>query len=633
MCGIGGIVGERDGGRLRAALAAMAGALAHRGPDDEGVEVIAAPGVMVGLCARRLAIQDISPAGHQPMTSPLAGRWICFNGEIYNVQEVREVLEARGHRFQGNSDTEVVLAAYGEWGDECLERLRGMFALAIWDAPRHQLFLARDRLGIKPIYYSEQGGTLLFASEVRALLATALVPAQLSRQGLASYLALGAVQEPLSLLDHVQTLPAGHYAVWKDHHLQLRPYWSLSAAFAREAPATDRATAAEQLRAMLEEAVRLHLISDVPLGVFLSGGIDSSALVGLVAHTAGRPPRTISVVFPQQRYSEEHYIRMVAERFHTEHAQVELDEAQILDQLPAALAAMDQPTFDGVNTYVVSRLARAAGLTVALSGVGADELFAGYDTFRIVSTLHKLRRFVPAVAAPAAAGLVRLAWGDTDRARKTARWVGRVDHGLTAYGLRRELFGPDARAGLCRIADDGLGTDEVAGPDWDAVNGTSYLELTHYMRDVLLHDTDVMSMAHGLEVRVPFLDHKLVEFCAGLPGKLKQERATPKPLLTEAVLDLLPDGARRRKKMGFTLPFSVWLRGPLRHEVESVLHDRHVGGQIAEAIDHDLIARVWGRFLDGKAEWVRPWSLYVLKMWGERHLPVGAAAIARGHAT
>ncbi len=630
MCGIGGVVVAMPTEQLDRTLAAMAGAMAHRGPDDEGTAVVAHGSLHVGLVARRLAIQDLSAAGHQPMMSERTGSWLCLNGEVYNVRELRLQLESHGYRFRGGSDTEVLLAAYDEWGPGCLEHLRGMFAFAVWDAREQRLFLARDRLGIKPLYYRERPGAFAFASELRTLLTAGLADGRLSSQGLASYLAWGAVQEPLSIVEDVLMLPAGHYAVWKDDRLQISPYWSLMEAFQHEAPATDRSVAAEELRSLLVEAVRLHLVSDVPLGVFLSGGLDSSSLVGLVTMVAGQPPRTASVVFPQQRYSEGPLIRTVSERFGTQHAQVELDDAAARRELPLALAAMDQPSFDAVNTYIVSKLARDSGLTVALSGLGGDELFAGYDTFRIVPALRKARRLVPAAAAPAAAGLARLAWGGSDRAEKLARWLGRSDRGLTAYSLRRELFAPDVLAHLSPTANGGSGATEAAEPDLDDINGTSYLELSRYMRNVLLRDTDVMSMAHGLEVRVPFLDHRLVEFVAGLPGKLKRNGGAPKPLLTEAVADLLPGEVVHRKKMGFTLPFAEWLRGPPRHEVESALRDPRFGGQVAEALDHEAIVRIWDRFQQGKAEWVRPWSLYVLKVWGERHLPAGSAAIRRG---
>jgi len=617
VCGIGGAIQPGAPAWLAGAAERLSVALRHRGPDDDGIVLLDTPDATVALCVRRLAIQDLSPLGHQPMASRRTESWICFNGELYNAAELRHTLNAMGHRFQGRSDTEVALHAYDAWGADCLDRFRGMYAIAVWDAPQRRLFLARDRLGIKPLYYTWQGGGFWFASELRALLATGVVSRTLSPEGLGSYLAFGAVQEPLTIVDGVHVLPPGHFGFVDAAGIELAPYWSLGDAFARTAAPRPRPELVGHLRDLLEEVVRLHLVSDVPLGVFLSGGIDSSALVGLVASVAEQPPQTVSVVFPQQRYSEERHIGLVAERFGTRHTQVVLDQAEMLRQVPAAMSAMDQPTFDGVNTYVVSGQARAAGVTVALAGVGGDELFAGYDTFRIVSRLERLRRLLPVPARPLASGLALRAMRDTDRARKLARWLRAREPGLSALGLRRELFSPGAVARLLGGGRPGPGQHEPPAPCDDQTNRTSFLELDQYMRNILLRDTDIMSMAHSLEVRVPFLDHEVVELVAGLPGELKARGPTPKPLLVEALADLLPAQVVNRRKMGFALPFELWLRGVLREQVESALLDPGFGGPVAELLDQAAVAEVWRRFLDGRAEWVRPWSIYALKVWTE----------------
>jgi asparagine synthase (glutamine-hydrolysing) len=620
MCGIGGIAcNHADPETVRRSLAAMESALAHRGPDDGGTEVLNGPWGPVGLCARRLAIQDISSRGHQPMTSPRSGSWVCLNGEIYNAKELRTELAGRHHRFRGHSDTEVVLAAYDEWGPGCFSRLRGMFAIAILNAKGGRLVLARDRLGIKPLYYSNRPLELLFASEVRALLASGMVPRTLSTSGVASYLALGAVAEPETVMAGIYMLPPGHYGTWDGATLQLASYWSLADAFEHPKPVARQEPVA-QLRVLLEDAVRRHLLSDVPVGVFLSGGIDSSTLVGLVASVAEEPPQTVSVVFPQQQYSEERYIRLVADRFSTKHTQIMLDEAEALRQVPRALSAMDQPTFDGVNTFIVSGQARGAGLTVALTGLGSDELFVGYDTFQIALRLQRLRRLIPSPARPLAAILVRRRMHDNDRGRKLARWVGGKEQALTAAGLRREVFGPDAVADLLAFCPLHLSDNPTPLSVPDEINQVSHLELAHYMGNVLLRDADVLSMAHGLELRVPFLDHEIVEFVAGLPGYRKAQGATPKPLLVEAVADLLPPAIVNRPKMGFTLPFTTWLNGVLRTQMESALLDTEFGGPLGELLDHVAIRNIWTRFLEGKTEWVRPWAIYVLKAWAEEHL-------------
>ena len=334
----------------------------HRGPDDQGLEVVDAGDRQVGLGACRLAIQDLSSAGRQPMRDPRTGNLIVFNGEVYNFRELRADLELEGAAFRSWSDTEVVLRAYAAWGlDEMLRRLRGMYAFGIWDAQARHLVVARDRLGVKPLYYAETTEGFLFSSEVRALLASGLVPPRLSEQGLAGYLALGAVQEPFTLVEGVRSLPPGCFGIVSPTGLSVTTYWSLLDCFHRQAAVADYPTAVSEVREYLQQSVRLRLLSDAPVGVFLSGGVDSTSVVALAARVATRNLRTVSVVFPESDFSEARYIREVAEQFETEHTQIELSGSDLLDMLPRALAAMDQPTFDGVNTFVVAGHARASG--------------------------------------------------------------------------------------------------------------------------------------------------------------------------------------------------------------------------------------------------------------------------------
>lgn len=626
VCGVGGVVGKIDPDAISSALIRMTSTMEHRGPDDTGSRSEAAGDTRWGLCATRLAIQDRGSAGHQPMVSGRTGSTLALNGEIYNVDEVRRSLTERGHAFSGRSDTEVALAAFDEWGLAGVPRLRGMFAMCIWDAAHQRMLLVRDRLGIKPLYYFEHDGLVVFASEVRALLATGLVPPRLSSQGVASYLSLGAVREPDTIIDGVLMLPPGHWGTIGEGRAKIERYWSLAQSFTGPRQAATRRDAVGLVRRSLEAATRRHLVSDVPFGVFLSGGIDSSALAGLVSRVADEPPKTVSVVFEEQAFSEERYMRMIVDRFHTDHTEVTLGHSDFLGDLPAAVAAMDQPTFDGVNTYVVSRAARGAGLTVAHSGIGGDELFAGYDSFRNVPRLDELRRRVSPFATRLMGRAVGAVYGRSDRGRKLSRWLRGSDGDLSAYELQRELFSPPGRAGLVP------GARPVEGPCEprleDPVNDVSLRELDTYMRNILLRDADVMSMAHSLELRVPFLDHELVELVAPLPGAWKVGGATPKALLVDAVRDLLPSGVYERKKAGFTFPFEDWMRDGLRAEVEGVLLDDDVGGELADALDGSAVRAVWGSFLEGRSYWSRPWAVYVLKAWCERNLrsPVAAQA-------
>jgi asparagine synthase (glutamine-hydrolysing) len=356
----------------------------------------------------------------------------------------------------------------------------------------------------------------------------------------------------------------------------------------------------------------------VPLGIFLSGGVDSSALVGLVS-TVARPPTTLSLVFPDRDLSEEPRIRKVVARYGTQHQQIELSDNDALTEVPGAVAAMDQPTLDGVNTYIVSRLARSAGLTVALSGVGGDELFGGYPTFRAEPMLRLARRLLPGVLGGVVGSGLERTLGEQDRVRKAAAWLRREDPELSAYALQREVHSRSAGNTLApRLAHYRLPEPTAVGrlAQFDAV---SLMELSTYMRNTLLRDVDVMGMAHGLEIRVPFLDHEVVELVASVGARLKKRRGVTKPLLVDAVHDLIPAGIATHPKRGFDLPFDTWLRGSLRTDVEETLYGA-TGSELDAVLDPEATAKLWGSFLTGATSWSRPWSVYVLKRWAARHL-------------
>ena len=548
------------------------------------------------------------------MVSP-SGTAIAFNGELYNADELRTELNTAGRRFAGGSDTEVALAAFDEWGDEAFARLDGMFALAVYDRARDRMLLARDPIGIKPLYYAEEAGGLLFASELRALLSVRRTSPEVSVEGLAGYLALGAPQEPGTIVDGVHMLAPGTLLTFTGAGMHARRWWSLEQTFAGSRPIA-RADAVEQLRGALESAIRRQLVSDVPLGVFLSGGVDSSGLVGL-ATRAGVTPRTVSVVFAEQEFTEARWIEAVVAHHETEHQQVELRADDFRDALPNALAAMDQPTMDGVNTYVISRVAREAGLKVALSGLGGDELFAGYELFRSAPRLDSIRRHVPRLPHPLAARAGRVAAGRGDRGRKLGRWLGGED--CSAYALQRELLDPQSRAAL--LSTPAYPATDAPPPRIDAINALSLQELTTFARNVLLRDADVMSMAHGLELRVPLLDLRVVELVAAMPGKLKLDRRREKGLLVDALGDLLTPAVARRPKMGFTLPFEAWMRGPLRTQIQHALNDASFGGAIARRLDPSAVTGVWRQFEAGRTSWSRPWALYTAKVWSQANLP------------
>lgn len=628
------------------AISQMLMSMKHRGPNHGGVRRIIVndrrtSSLIMGHT--RLSIIDLSSAGHQPMHDPETGNWIVYNGEIYNFREIREELDQRAVTgeseamgrdrsvWRSRTDTEVILKAYAEWGRACVDKFRGMFAFALWDASRQELWCVRDRLGIKPFYYTIQPDTFAFASEVRTLLASGIVAREVDLTGLESFLRFGAVQEPCTIVKGVHGLLPGHWlrVNTSGEIVEEHCYWSLYNAFTDQKSLLSTTETKFELRRLFEEAVQLRLISDVPLGAFLSGGIDSSAVVALMTHARSCPVKTFSVVFREkdkQNWNEAAYSSLVARKFSTAHTEIDLTEDQIFQWIPDALASMDQPTMDGINTWVISKVTREAGVTVALSGLGGDELFAGYPSFKrallMERSVWKAIWRLPRRARTALARCMNVCAGNDMRIQKLADLLASSGSALDLYNASRNLFPSQILTRLlCTLprknnpehVDNKLNAEVM---DW--VNTISCLELSGYMANMLLRDTDVMSMAHSLEVRVPLIDHKLVEFVASLPGesKLKDVRL-PKPLLVEAMGDDFPDQIARRPKMGFTLPFEQWMRGPLKGEMEDVFY----GSWFEPGIHESAVKRVWQAFLKGKhgMTWSRPWALFVLAKWCQRN--------------
>jgi len=647
MCGICGVIGFERTNQAEAITRRMMEALRHRGPDEDGLLV--APSVALGV--RRLSIIDL-PGGHQPVFNEANNVAVVFNGEIYNYKQLRGTLEGSGHAFRTHSDTEVIVHAYEEWGEECVRELRGMFAFAVWDArasgttgdaARHaRIFLARDRLGIKPLYYSSANGAFLFASEVRALMASGWIAPRVAADSLEAFLLFGSVAEPSTLVEGVFSLPPGHSITLQAnaYPAELRPkrYWDFSAAVLQTDSARPKnfKDAAKQLRSLLEETVRDHLIADVPLGVFLSSGLDSTALVALASRCQS-DLRTFTVVFPEQRFSESKISRETAKHFKTNHQEVLLAPDQVLAQLDDAVNALDQPTMDGLNTYFVSRAAHLAGLKVALSGLGGDEIFGGYSTFTTVpkaAFVAGLGRWVPGpLRRLTATAAVKMAAGDAVR-KAAAAWRSPEDF-PHAYYFTRLLFTPSRVHRLLApyfesIEDRGKGNEPE--PPWrqrmrettqqarrlDSFNSVSCFELQSYMVNTLLRDADAVSMANSLEVRVPLLDHRLVEFVARLPKRDKSVDGVPKALLVEALSDVLPDDVVGQAKRTFTLPWDLWLRGPLGVRISQDL--ANLAPQLMQYMNLRAARGVWQNFVIGQTNWSRPWSLYVLNAWISRHV-------------
>ena len=634
MCGIAGAVFWHHDSNVdvSAIVRSMTDALAHRGPDGEGLTTctrtggdLQSRGPRTVLGHRRLAIIDLTDRAAQPMTTT-AGVTLAFNGEIYNFKDVRRELEGYGRRFRSDSDTEVVLQGYEQWGEAVVNRLRGMYAFAIWDPRASLMLLARDRLGIKPLYLHRTSDHLLFASEVRALLASGLVRPHIDLTAVDQFLASQSVAPPRTLVRGVEMMPpATCLAVGPNGKANERRYWDLlgSAVPGDERSSSQRAAEVGQL---LAESTRLHLVSDVPVGVFLSSGVDSTAVAALVRR-AGVVPRTFCVSFPGTNYDEGPSARAIAAKLGADHLDIPLTEAECRAQIPEAIAAIDHPSADGVNTYVVSRAVAAAGLKVALSGLGGDELFGGYPSFgrlRQLARYARAWRWSPAPMRRMAAATVRTL-GSTSATGKAAALLETDGRLPETYPLMRQLFTVDRRRQLLGSAiveaaveqgdpyvtllDRAMATHPQAG----LMSLVSYAEARTYMHDVLLRDTDQMSMRHGLEVRVPLLDHRLVEYVMGLSDQAKQVNGTPKRLLVDAVGgDVLPEIATRPKQ-GFVMPFDLWMRDELRDFCEAHLAPNAAAQQLLRP---EAVRSVWQSFLDGNGEtWSRPWALVALNAW------------------
>jgi len=613
MCGINGIIGETDAERAATDVDVMNRAMYHRGPDAEGRCVF--QGIALGH--RRLSILDVSEAGNQPFFSPDRSAVIVFNGEVYNYLELREELATK-HTFQTGTDTEVMLAAYREWGIEAIHRFTGMFAFALWDFTSNQGFLVRDRLGIKPVYFGESDGLFYFASEIRSLLATKRFSGRIDRHALVDYLRYQTVHAPATIVEGISLLEAGTYIHFKGSERTFIRYWSAEEKGARP-ESIDRDLIHKEIARRLHESVELRMRADVPFGAFLSGGIDSSIIVGLMAAVSAHPVNTFSVTFQEKQWDESTYSGLIAKRFNTRHHPIPLKASDFMDQLPAALEAMDHPSGDGPNTFVVAGVTRREGVKMTLSGLGGDEVFAGYPVFTQMKKLEARRwlslapqslrslsaRALNAVKPSVASEKIGAILSETD-----------VDFASAYPWSRRVLMDSWVERLIGSVANSSNPVSRIATRisvlDLPLLSKVSLAEMETYMQHVLLRDTDQMSMAHALEVRVPFLDHRLVEYVLGVPDELKFPR-TPKQLLTESVGDLIPREIIDRPKMGFTFPWEVWMKNELRELCEKNL--MYLGE--LDCFKPGAVIELWNQFLEAhpSVTWSRIWPLVVLGHW------------------
>jgi asparagine synthase (glutamine-hydrolysing) len=638
MCGIAGIIGRLDE-RNRAALARMNDAMLHRGPDASGTweSETDSHGWGALLAHRRLSILDLSPAGAQPMVDPVTGHVVVFNGEIYNFADLRQRLMSEGQTFQSSGDTAVMLRALGLHGPAAVSWLRGMFAFACWDPKQRRLLLARDPLGIKPLYVArspnpDSGWSVAFASELRALLASGLIGApRLDPEAVASSVWNGFVVGPGSAVKGIDLLWPGELLELDGNGKEVRreDFWHIP----EHAPAPTMEE--EGLAAILEEGLRLHLASDVPLAVFLSGGIDSSVMANLAQRAAKSPIHTFTLAFEEQELNEGPIAKRIAAAIGTQHHEVVLTEGRFVENLEAALNSLDQPTFDGLNAYYMSHAIRAAGFTVALSGTGGDELFGGYPSYRDLPLLHRWSRraaFLPRALQVATAKLaswpLRRSGAAVPPQTRWAKLPDMVRHGdnlLTLYQLAYSLFLPGFQQELM-AADfaaplaDGLPlamrqrlTAETRGRT--PLSAISVMEQRMFLGERLLRDNDVASMASSLEQRVPLVDQVLFESVDRLPDQSRYRPLGRKAMLRRVGLRGLDPALFDRPKSGFVLPFDRWIRRGLRNAMDQTLRDPQAIAPVG--LDPTAVERLWRAFLDGAPGmyWSRVWSVYVLIRW------------------
>jgi asparagine synthase (glutamine-hydrolysing) len=622
MCGIAGIVGRPGEPPSREVLSAMGSALAHRGPDDA---TLALHG-QAGLAFRRLSIIDVA-GGQQPLHNEDDSCHLILNGEIYNHLELRRDLEARGHRPRTHSDAEVVLHGYEEWGDEVVPRLRGMFAFALWDDKRRRLLLARDRLGKKPLVYHEAGGRLAFASELGGLLADPQVPRQVDLDAIHQYLVYQYVPAPRTAFAGVRKLPPAHTLVFEDGAARVQRYWSLSFQPALDITLED---AGAEVRRLLRDAVAVRLMSEVPLGAFLSGGIDSSAVVALMAEF-GRV-KTFCIGFEEDAFDERPYAAMVASRYGTEHHEFVV-RPHAAEVLPDIVAHYGEPFADSsaLPTWYLARLTRQH-VTVALNGDGGDELFAGYDRYRALAAYRALAhlpgRSLLGPVADAADGWLP---ARARRLLKAASTSPEMSYARTVSIFSPEeaaaLYSPEMRRRSERASAYAPLLDVFAASDApDLLGRTLHADTMTYLPGDLLAKVDIATMAHGLEARSPLLDHPLVEFAARLPSRYKLGR-TGKVVLRRAVQDLLPEAILRRPKKGFGVPLARWFRGELRGYLEeTVLSSRAQSRPFFDPRAVAALVRAHGSH--GRDYSAQLWALLVLELWSRRFLDGAAAAAA-----
>ncbi len=617
MCGINGIFNLSLNGDFAPNVIKMNAMMNHRGPDSEGYYHENG----LSLAHKRLAIIDLSPAGNQPMFFQEGRYAIIFNGEIYNFQEIKSEL-SQDFIFKSNSDTETILAAYCKWGIDSLEKLNGMFAFAIWDTKEKTLFIAKDRFGEKPLYYNFSNNILAFSSELRSLIQSNLFKPELDLNSAADHLSYQTVYHPNSILKNVLRLPAAHYLMATTKGIKINCYWNPAEKIDPLVSNLSYPEICENINSHLKRSVKLRMISDVPFGAFLSGGLDSSTIVALMSQASNLPVKTFSVIFNEKEFSEEKYSRIIAKKFNTEHTEILLTPKDFLNNIPAALNAMDHPSGDGPNTYIVAKSTKNAGVTMALSGLGSDEIFAGYPVFKKTYQLLKtfrldlhpriLRRIYPLLLSLVFKGIPL---------NKLSKILNSKTISFdTLYPISRRLFFDEDLNKISSTIKYQKSLEQIISPlkleDNFLLSQISLAEFSTYMQDVLLRDCDQMSMAHALEIRVPFLDHQLVEFVLSVPDHFKYPSSTKK-LLVDSLYAILPQEIFHREKRGFTFPWDQWLK----NELKEFCYNYIFLASTKSYYNKKGILDLWESFLknDDRVSWAMIWNIVVLEYWLEKN--------------
>jgi len=621
MCGINGIYSSSNKNKS-GIVEKMNEYLDHRGPDAHGVY----SDEELSLGHTRLKIIDLSDDANQPMTCAYDRYVLVFNGEIYNYKELRESI--LNYPFRTQSDTEVILAAYHKYGEDAISKLEGQFAFALWDKQNKELILARDRIGIKSIYYYQNNDVLLFSSEIRPLIKSTLFTPKLDQESLIDFLRYQTVHAPKTIIKDVQQLMPGFYFKISDDESKLVQYWDVRYDFDTLAQNQTKEKVHEKIRTLFTDAVRKRLVADVPFGAFLSGGIDSSLVVGVMSQVLDTPVRTFNINFDESEFSEAKYARLISEKFGTQHTEINLTPQDFLAIIPEAMDDMDHPSGDGFNSWLVSKVTKEAGITMALSGLGGDELFGGYPIFkRYIGLLNKkwilsfpigMRRIAAAILKKTKPGIA---------SEKIARTLNQESFDLeNVYQFDRQVLLDDQVEKLLNVRDLPVKSvfkivKENVGYESDGyvlspLSRVSWAEMNTYMQNVLLRDADQMSMAHSLEVRVPFLDHHLIEFVMGLNDEVKYP-TSPKELLVDSFSELLPREIVDRKKMGFVFPWEKWLKNELKPFAQKGLDKL----KERKEFNSPEIDKIWTAFLNGdpKVSWSRIWPMVVLGNWLEKN--------------